>query len=862
MAEYNLGSARGNIDLDASGAIRGLKDASREADTFQGKLKAAGPALKKGGAAMMGGAVAIGAGLGLAVKTAGGFEQSMNRVGAVSGATGESFNGLSDLAKDLGRTTAFSASEAAEGMSFLAMAGFDTDEMLAAMPGTLQLAAAGQLELAAAADIASNVLSGYGMEAEDIGRVNDVLAAGSSKANTDVTQLGEAMKMVAPVAQASGISFEEATASIGKLSDAGIQGGMAGTTLRGIISRLENPTDKAAGAIERLGVKTHDSEGNLLSMTDIVGNFEDAGLSTADAMQIFGQRAGPGMMALTSQGAGALGELTTAMEDSGGTAKRMADRQLEGLNGAMTELKSASEGALIAIGEQLTPAFEVIADAVSKVVSWFGGLSDNTMKFVAIGAAVTAGLLALGGALFLILGFLPAMIAGFGVLIGTILPIVLPIVAVIAAIAALALGIKYLWENSQKFRDIVMAVWEGIKVAVAAVVAWFQAEALPYIMTVWTQIQEVFRAAVDAITAVFIFFRDFVQDLWARFGEHIISAAQNFLGFISEFFSNTWENIKQVIDAVLRIIKGIFDVFAGAFTGDWSRVWEGIKGIFGGIWNAISAIFSQILDTIILIAKTAWTALETAIGAAMAVISAIWDAAWTRIKMFFSSIWDGIKAALTAAWDWVKDTISGGLDSIKSGWESAWNSIKDFLSDTWDSIKESVTDAIDSVVDTVTGVKDSIMDGLSGIGTWLYDAGKDLLQGLIDGIGDMVGGAVSAVGDAVGSVIDGAMGMLGMSSPSKVFMKIGSETFEGFRLGMESMARDVERASSATAGAAIGPARDAAALVGAGPTGGNSYSESSSRYEFQGDIVLPNINDRSSADDLLDGLRQAVRQGV
>lgn len=777
---------------------------------------------------MLGGAAAIGGGLAIAVNTAAGFESSMNRVGAVSGATGEAFEGLSGLAKDLGRTTQFSASEAADGMSFLAMAGFETEDIMSAMPGTLQLAAAGQLELAAAADIASNVLSGYGMEAEEIGRVNDVLAAGSSKANTDVSQLGEAMKMVAPVAKASGISFEEATASIGKLSDAGIQGGMAGTTLRGIIASLENPTGAAGDAIERLGVQTKDSEGNLLSMTDLVRNFEDAGLSTADAMQIFGQRAGPGMMALVGQGADSLEDLTGAMEDSGGTAATMADRQMEGLNGALKELSSATEGAMIAMGEQLTPILEKAADALSGIVSWFGGLSDETMGFIAIGAALTAGLLLIGGALLLVLGFLPAMAAGFGIMMGTILPIVAPILAVVAALAAVALGIKYLWENSQTFRDIVMAVWEGIKVAIAAVVTWFQEEALPYIMTVWEQLKVIFQTASEAIIAIFKFFADFVKGIWDRFGEGFIASVKSVMTTVGEFFSKTWENIKSVIDAVLKIIKGIFDVFAGAFTGDWSRVWQGIKDIFGGIWDIIVAVFKQIIATIVAVAKVAWEAIKTAVRLFLSTVAEMWKAAWNRIKMFFKALWEAIKAVARAAMDAVKNKISETMEGIKSAWNTAWEAVKTFLSETWEGIKESVRNAIDSVVETVIGLKDRVLRGLSRIGTWLLNAGKDLIGGLIDGITDMAGRAADAAKEAVQGAIDGAKNLLRIGSPSKVFIEMGEDTFEGFRRGIEAMARDVARASELTAGAAIGPAERSAALVGASATGGGTRTESRS----------------------------------
>src|SRR5690606_17188308 len=276
------------------------------------------------------------AAVGLAsIKTAGDFEASMNRVKAVTGATGKDFDALVEQAKQLGKTTQFSASEAADAMGFLAMAGFKVDEIMTALPGVLNLAAAGQLDLAEAADIASNILSGYGLEVAEINRLNDVLAKTFTSANVDMRMLGESFKYVGPVAASAGLQFEEVAAAVGLLGNAGIQGSEAGTALRGSIARLLKPTAEVSDTLKRLGVNVVDSRGELPPLVDINRQLEQAGATTADMMTIFGLEAGPAMQALVSQGSNALGNLTRELENSGGTAEQIASTQMEGLNGAV-----------------------------------------------------------------------------------------------------------------------------------------------------------------------------------------------------------------------------------------------------------------------------------------------------------------------------------------------------------------------------------------------------------------------------------------------------------------------------------------------------------------------------------------------
>lgn len=325
------------------------------------------------------------------------FERSMNKVKAISGATGADFDRLKDQAKELGRTTGFSASEAADAMSFLAMAGFKTTEILGAMPGTLNLAAAGSLDLARAADISSNILTGYGLAVGELDHAVDVLAKTFTSSNTNLEQLGEAFKYAGPVAASAGVQFEQAAAAIGLMGNAGIQGSMAGTSLRGAISRLLNPTTQVTSALDRLGITVVDSAGNLLPLDQIVQQLGDSGATTGDYMQIFGQRAGPAMAALVRQGSDALVNLTTDLENSGGTAKKIADTQLEGFHGALIRLKSAFEGLMIAMAEsglldRVTGLFEGLVNVVARLAQWIdrlpGPVKDMAFVFAALAAAV------------------------------------------------------------------------------------------------------------------------------------------------------------------------------------------------------------------------------------------------------------------------------------------------------------------------------------------------------------------------------------------------------------------------------------------------------------------------------------------
>jgi len=298
------------------------------------------------------------------------FSSGMANVQAITGATGEDFKGLTNLAQKLGETTQFSARQASEGMSFLAMAGFKTKDIISAMPGVLNLAAVGSLSLAEASDIASNALTAYGLEAKEIGRVNDMIAKTITSANTDTRQFAEAFKYVAPVAKGAGVQMEELSAAIGILGNAGIQGSMAGTSLRQSIAQIITPAGQKK--MQKFGIDVMDATGNMLPLVDIVAQMEKQGLKTADIMGIFGMRAGPGMQVLVNQGADALRGFTKELNNAAGTADRIARVKLDNLKGDTIKLKSAFEGLQINLEKRMDPA---LRESTQGVISMIGAMS-------------------------------------------------------------------------------------------------------------------------------------------------------------------------------------------------------------------------------------------------------------------------------------------------------------------------------------------------------------------------------------------------------------------------------------------------------------------------------------------------------
>ena len=326
------------------------------------------------------------------------FDSQMSRVKAISGSTGEEFKQLHDQALQLGKDTAFSAKAAAGGMENLAAAGFNTQETMAAMPGLLDLAAASGESLATSSDIAASTLRGFGLEASQAGHVADVLAKNANATNAAVADTGEAMKYVAPVARAMGLSLEEVTASIGEMANAGIKGSQAGTTLRSALTRLASPSDTAAAAMEQIGFKAFDSQGKLKKLSTIMDEYNKALEGKTEQQKqdytatIFGQEAMSGMLVLMQGGKQGLDDLTDSYKASEGAAKDMATTMQDNAKSAIEQMSGSIETAAIKLEEVAAPTITKIANEIQDMANRFADLSPEMQEGIIKAALFAAAL--------------------------------------------------------------------------------------------------------------------------------------------------------------------------------------------------------------------------------------------------------------------------------------------------------------------------------------------------------------------------------------------------------------------------------------------------------------------------------------
>lgn len=336
------------------------------------------------GAVAGAGVAAAGAGVAMAVKKFADFDAVMSKVKALTGATDKEMEKLTATAQKLGAETKFSASEAAEAMTFLGMAGWKTNEIISAMPGLLDLSAASGEDLARVADIVSDDLTAFKMSADQAGHFADVLAVASTNANTNVSMMGETFKYVGPLAGSLGYSIEDMALATGIMANSSIKGEQAGTTLRALLTRLVKPTKESAAAMDRLGISITDGDGKMKSFRQIIADIRKGFTKLTEAEKgevaamLAGQEAMSGTLALADAKQEDIDKLTKALDNSSGAAKKMAKTMNDNLKGSLTELGSAMESVALKVGKVFEPA---IRKAVKKSQKWFSDLSKTLSDY-------------------------------------------------------------------------------------------------------------------------------------------------------------------------------------------------------------------------------------------------------------------------------------------------------------------------------------------------------------------------------------------------------------------------------------------------------------------------------------------------
>ncbi|XTS81091.1 phage tail tape measure protein [Enterococcus faecium] len=757
-----------------SGFVKTFKDAQDAVKTFEknsnSMTTAVGKVMQGTGAAMTKYITTPLIGVGVAAAKVGGdFEAQMSRVKAISGATGDTFEQMKQQAIDLGAKTAFSAKESAAGMENLASAGFSAQEIMKAMPGLLDLAAVSGGDVALASENTATALRGFGLEASEAGHVADVFARAAADTNAEVGDMGEALKYVAPVANSMGISLEETAAAIGIMSDAGIKGSQAGTTLRGALSRLARPTKAMQDTMDNLGVSFYDADGKMKPLKTQVELLKKAfeGLTPEQQQNalvtLYGQESLSGMMALIDKGPDSLGKLTKSLKDSDGAADDMARTMQDNMNSSIEQMFGAFESAAIVIQKILAPSIRKVADAISGLVEKFVSAPESTQKLVvAIGLIVAA----IGPLIFMIgsviiwinrvkvafkaLSESSKLFSGLSKAMGLLTN---PVFLVIAAVALLVVGFIYLWNTSEDFRNFWIGLWEGIKSAVSSAVEWIQnawkstGEWFNNLWksikegadNVWTTIQEAPGKAADWIKNKWTETKEFFSSIWDG---------------IKEAASSAWEGIVNILAPYVIAIKNVFQPMIDFFTNLWSQ----IGSIAGSAWEIIkTAVMGPILLLIDLItgnfnqlkedASMLWTTLTTNIQNIITTFVDIVVGYYTSLKDTVINIWNVLASTIKDVWNsfttWIKETTNNIVNSIKQGWSNLkqgtidlFNNMIQGAKDLWNSFKAWF-------INLVIGTKDNIIQG------W-----ENLKQGTIDTFNNLVSGAQEVWDNLVNAVSD------------------------------------------------------------------------------------------------------------
>ncbi|MED0766338.1 phage tail tape measure protein [Aneurinibacillus thermoaerophilus] len=625
---------------------------SKKATMMMSNLDHASGAIQTIGAAgtAMGGGIAFG--FTKAVKTVMQFDDSMSAVRAKTGATGAVFEALRNEALRLGSTTSFTSSQAADAMDKLAMAGWSTEKILSGTEHMLNLAAAGGLDLARAADIASDIMTPFQISADQAGRVADVLAKAATSANTSVELLGETMKYTAPIASTYGMSLEQTTAIAAKMADAGIKGSEAGTAMRAGLTRLAAPPKEAQEALDKLGVKTN-IKGKMRPIFDVLADIEAKFKTLSQAEQIaaskaiFGQEAMSGWMSILSTGSTTMKEYTQKLLDSGGAAKQMAEIMNDNIGGAFRELGSAVEGAAIAIGDQVKEPVRKVAEGITWLVTKFNELNPTTKKIIAFSAVITSALLLLTGPFLILLALIPgiadrfARIASiFGMTSTAMLGTMGTVLLVVGAIAALGIAFVALYKKSETFRNFVNGLFNSISKTVDAAVKQITdlAKGLwGYILVWWQEDGEKIRSAAHKII-------DPLKKMWHGLSDVAKPAFEELKNIV--FY--VWKAIEDQFYSGLDIILGAISIFADIINGDFSGAWNTVKAKILEVWESIKQKTSSAIESI---KTTVSDWVNTAIDTGKKFLSGI-------AKGFMDGV-DTVVAAAKSVWEKIKSVFTG-----------------------------------------------------------------------------------------------------------------------------------------------------------------------------------------------------------
>ncbi|HBE9812263.1 TPA: phage tail tape measure protein, partial [Clostridioides difficile] len=718
-----------------------------------------------------------GVGVGSAIKGFADFEQAMKNAQAVSSANSKEMAEMTAMAREMGRTTSFTAKDAGNAMYFMGMAGWKSKEMIAGLPGILNLAATGQTDLALTADIVTDGLTALGLTAKDTGMFVDVMAATVTNSNTDIERMGETFKYMGSVGGALGVSMKDLSLATGLMASASVKGSMAGTALRGGLVRLIKPPAEAQKAMNKYGIeikKTKDGNLDLAStivdLREKLGGLEGVQKSAAIS-SIFGRTAMAGWAAVVNASEKDFKKLTTAINESEGEAKRIADMKLDTLSGQFEILKSAIDDVRISVGqrlgpmtrsfvEQLTKDMPKIGDAIVSFVSDFINDFDKIKSIMQNVISVISGIVsafiafkALKFISFLIpilsdIGFAIAAFAGGAATLGEALLFALggPVGAVIAGVVLLATAFTLAYQKSDAFRKIVKNVGKSIKNFLQEAIIAIS----PFVNVFGNKLKELGKAVIPLLKV----FGDFASTLMSKIGPIILFLSSNVLaGFILTFVAAV-EAVKSAVVAITgvlqgltSIIKGVFDIVGGIISGDGKQIINGLKSVFEGGIKIVSSVWKGLVDIV-----------TSPIQAVVDVLDEKFGKKVEGIKKKWNELKDFLKNPTKAAPKVQPVNLSG--EKASNELQASSNGAKAYISslgqkigegigkikDKFGELKISATEVFNNIVSFVGGkateLKDKLLEGIKPA----IDTFKQSLSNLKEVFGDSLDSIKEAFG--------------------------------------------------------------------------------------------------------------------
>ena len=806
------------------------------------------------------------------------FTSTMSEVSAISGATGEDFEKLEACAREYGATTVFSASNAAEALKYMSLAGWDADQSTSALGGVLNLAAASGMELGAASDMVTDYLSAFAMEAGDAAYFADLLSYAQSHSNTTAEALGEAYKNCAANLNAAGQDVETVTSLLEGMANQGYKGSEAGTAMAAIMRDITNGMKDGAIKIGETSVAVMDAQGNFRDLTDILTEVEAATNGMGDAERAvalsstFTADSTKGLNLILNEGMDNIAGYEEELRGASGSAEEMANIMNDNLSGDVAAMNSAFEelGLKIydALESKLRAGVQFITNGVIPAIEWLGGhIPEVTIAVSGLGAVIAAmNWGTISSKIAMVKGALVKLAAALG-------GVSLPAIAIIAVITAVALAFTNLWKNNEEFRNKITAIWDGIK----------------------AKFDEFGQGIVDRLNALGFEFEDITEVMKAVW--------DGFCEVLAPIFEGVFQQISNILNEALDILTGLFDIFAGIFTGDWDMVWQGVQEVFGAVWDFVVATFENWISTFTSLAdtvlgwfgtdwETVWTNIKTFFSDTWNAISSFFSGILTGIKTFFTDTWNAIVSFFSGILSGIYSSVTGTMTEIHDTFTNIWDSITGFLSGAWETIKNIVTVGIMAVKEIISAAfqiitlpfrfiwencKDtvlSIWETIKSVIGEKIDAVKEKITTVTTAISNVASAAWNAISSTASSLWEGIKGTIGskidaakekVSTATSTITSVASSAWSSVSTTASSLWSTISSTVSSKISAASSAVSSATSTITS--VASSAWSSVSSAASSQWESVRSTISSKlssakSTVSSLMSGITSTMSSGL